>query len=243
LGYGYFKYEAEKQRILADLSMARAVNFYAGLKPDRYGRLPCPIHHGANNNFKIYEKSFEGDAFYCFTCKAHGSVIDLVRQMFGLGYIEAMKKIDKDFGFRLFDKQAISDREFLLNYKRRKARENAKSNILKIRRKYVTMIKDAQAEYDGLFKDRQRLQSYAGDKSFKNIDEFDKYADDLYVYAVNELPRLEFEIDRAADRIQGIKERLKAEEQAENERLKAELERLERSERTEGGGNLKYGNT
>ena len=41
------------------------------------------------------------DYYYCFSCGAHGDVINLVQQHFGLSLIDAAKKIITDFNLNI----------------------------------------------------------------------------------------------------------------------------------------------
>jgi len=63
-----------------------------GFDTPRVHRIPCPIHHGEKRNFAFWD-----DRFKCFVCGAHGTVIDLVMQLFNLPFQDALKKIDQDF--------------------------------------------------------------------------------------------------------------------------------------------------
>lgn len=84
-----------------------------GYEPSNRGRIPCPIHHGKNNNFSYTDK-----LFYCFKCHASGDVIDLVAQLYNLNFKDALRKIGNDFGlsetrftYRDKMKQRESERE------------------------------------------------------------------------------------------------------------------------------------
>ena len=65
-----------------------------GLDVDMHGRCPCPVHHGEKNNCKLYPGN---RGFYCFTCHASGGTIDLVRQVNGCGFMDAVRWINDTF--------------------------------------------------------------------------------------------------------------------------------------------------
>ena len=81
--------------IRASVSMTQAVEFY-GLEPNRAGFISCPFHPEKTASCKIYD-----NGFYCFGCHAHGSVIDFVMQYFQMDFMDAVGKINDDFGLNL----------------------------------------------------------------------------------------------------------------------------------------------
>ena len=58
----------------------------------------CPFHGEKTPSFKINNTN---DTFHCFGCGKHGTVIDFVAKMFSLTSIEAVKKLNQDFGLNL----------------------------------------------------------------------------------------------------------------------------------------------
>lgn len=64
-----------------------------GFTPNRQGFICCPFHHEKTPSLKLYP-----DSWYCFGCKAGGSVIDFVERIEGYSEpIEAVKKLIADF--------------------------------------------------------------------------------------------------------------------------------------------------
>lgn len=92
-----------------------AARFY-GLDVKHNNTACCPFH--ADDKPSL---SFSKGYFRCFGCGAHGDSVNFVAQYFGLKPIEAVKKLNKDFGLNLpIDKeQTREDREAI----RRKALE------------------------------------------------------------------------------------------------------------------------
>lgn len=68
---------------------------YTG-EPIRFNRMRCPIHHGKDQNLRIYPKSY-----YCWVCHAHGDVIQFVMSVLGLSFQDAMQRLNDDFNLGL----------------------------------------------------------------------------------------------------------------------------------------------
>ena len=67
-----------------------------GVEVHRGNMALCPFHRERHPSCKLYT-----DHYYCFGCQAHGDVIRLVQELFGLTPIEAVKQINSDFGLGL----------------------------------------------------------------------------------------------------------------------------------------------
>lgn len=67
-----------------------------GVEVHRGNMALCPFHRERHPSCKLY-----ADHYYCFGCLAHGDVIRLVQELFGLTPIEAVKQINNDFGLGL----------------------------------------------------------------------------------------------------------------------------------------------
>ena len=69
-----------------------------GLEPNRDGRCRCIFHNDRTPSMKLYD----GDrGFYCFTCHAHGDVIDLMARIGDCGKAEAMQRLNTVYGIGL----------------------------------------------------------------------------------------------------------------------------------------------
>lgn len=79
-----------------------------GYTPNRGGYICCPFHTEKTPSLRAYQ---EGRRFKCFGCGAGGSVIDFVMLLFGLGFREAVFKINYDFGLNLLAGRPNSIRE------------------------------------------------------------------------------------------------------------------------------------
>ena len=67
-----------------------------GVEVHRGNMALCPFHRERHPSCKLYE-----DHYYCFGCQAHGDVIRLVQELFGLKPIEAVKQLNSDFALGL----------------------------------------------------------------------------------------------------------------------------------------------
>lgn len=112
------------ERIKATVTVPMLLKEY-GLVPDgRARRIPCPIHHGENNNFSV-----KRDFYKCFVCGAGGDVIDLAMQLENCDFLTACNKLDEMFGLGL-DKPPT-----LTQYRRTNARQK-EAKRLKAAREY-----------------------------------------------------------------------------------------------------------
>lgn len=81
-----------------------------GITLDRNGMVCCPIHGEKTPSLKVYDDPRRG--WHCFGCHAGGDVIDMVCKVEGVGFIEAIKRIDARFNLgipfsRPTDKEAV----------------------------------------------------------------------------------------------------------------------------------------
>lgn len=127
-----------KQRV----SMAEALSLY-GLSYSGK-RIPCPIHGGKGDNFSV-----KNGAFRCFTCGAHGTVIDFVMQMDGLTLSEAANKLAEAFGIAV---RANTPAE-------RKARQRGILARLKAKKERYERERASRKSLDRLCAARERLEA------------------------------------------------------------------------------------
>ena len=67
-----------------------------GLEVNRHHKALCLFHNDHHESM-----SFKNNRFKCFACGAGGSAIDLVAKLFDLEPLEAVKKLNADFGLGL----------------------------------------------------------------------------------------------------------------------------------------------
>lgn len=58
----------------------------------------CPLHAEKSASFHVTEKPGQVGGFHCYGCGAHGTVIDLVMALDGLGFGDAVKRLAKENG-------------------------------------------------------------------------------------------------------------------------------------------------
>lgn len=83
----------EEVKELVDVGAAAR---HYGVEVHRGNMALCPFHRERTPSCKLYE-----DHYYCFGCQAHGDVIRLVQELFGLKPIEAVKQLNSDFALGL----------------------------------------------------------------------------------------------------------------------------------------------
>ena len=71
----------------------KAAAEHFGLRVGKDGFIRCPFHNDKHPSMKLYK-----DNYHCFACLAHGDVISLTAQIFGISQYEAAKKLAADFG-------------------------------------------------------------------------------------------------------------------------------------------------
>jgi len=73
-----------------------------GIETERRGSLTralCPFHQDSRPSLNLYQADSTSPAHYhCFACGAHGSAIDLVKQVEGLEFLPAVKWLTHQFG-------------------------------------------------------------------------------------------------------------------------------------------------
>ncbi len=105
----------------------------------------CPFHRERNPSCKLY-----ADHYYCFGCQAHGDVIKLVQELYGLTPIEAVKQINSDFGLGLDvdkppDMEAINRR--CREIAERKAEQAQTEHMYDVLLRYYTLLDKYKIRY------------------------------------------------------------------------------------------------
>lgn len=166
-----------------------------GVEVHRGNMALCPFHRERTPSCKLYE-----DHYYCFGCQAHGDVIRLVQELFGLKPIEAVKQLNSDFGLGL-DLDKPPDMEKV----NRRRREIAERKAEKARLEHM---------YDVLLRYFTLLDKYKMRYAPKTPDE---ETDRRFVYALQNIGYAEYMLEAF--------NRFDKEQQAE---VKLEVDRIER---------------
>ena len=166
-----------------------------GVEVHRGNMALCPFHRERHPSCKLYD-----DHYYCFGCQAHGDVIKLVQELFGLKPIEAVKQINSDFGLRL-DVDKPPDMEKINRRRQEIARQKAEQanmeRMYDILLRYYTLL------------DRYKMQ-YAPKAPDDEID-------GRYVYAVHHIEYAWY-----------LLETFNRTDAAEQLEIKTEVDRIER---------------
>lgn len=108
------KYGAHVERydvgdLLAKVSL-EDVATRLGIETERRGEITralCPFHADTRPSLNLFPASGNSLAHYhCFACGAHGSAIDLVKEVEGLEFLPAVQWLAQQFGIKPFRKQA-----------------------------------------------------------------------------------------------------------------------------------------
>ena len=93
---------ALSDKFTSRISMRDVANKY-GLKVTKSGFALCPFHEDRHPSMKIYDEI--GRGYYCFTCNKGGSIINFVMDYFKIDYVNALKKLDTDFGLNALEEK------------------------------------------------------------------------------------------------------------------------------------------
>ena len=182
----------EEVKSLVD--MPTAARHY-GIEVNRSNMALCPFHHERTPSMKLY-----ADHYHCFGCQAHGDVITLVQELFGLSAMDAVRQINSDFSLCLDvdkppDIEAVNRRRTIIA--RQKAEKMKSEQMYDVLLRYYTLL------------DKYKIR-YAPKNSDEEMDE-------RFVYALQNIGYAEylFEMFHCASK----------EQQKE---LKQEVDRIER---------------
>ena len=121
------------ETVKAAVTPRRAAERY-GLPVRQGNMICCPFHDDRTPSMKLNE-----DYFYCFGCGAHGDVIALTAQLFGLQPAEAAKKLAADFGITE-QKPSV-----LAKLKRGKSQAEAERRCFRVLGDYLQILQDWKA--------------------------------------------------------------------------------------------------
>ena len=127
------------QMIKDSVKMPEIIKFY-GFKVKNGNRIQCPIHNGKDYNF-----GFKSDFWNCFVCGKHGDQISFVQHVFGIGFQDAIKKLNEDFGLGFPIGESI-DREKRLELKKRS--DERKKKIEEENQKREELISNYWSAFD-----------------------------------------------------------------------------------------------
>ena len=171
--------------IKQSLSMQEVAEKY-GFYPNRAGFVQCPFHTGDHTaSLKVYTE--KGGGFYCFGCKAHGSVIDFVMRLFDCSFQTALERLNSDFGLGLCKQ----------TYREKKAARGAFMAMQRRIQEDAQRREEAERQYWAAF-DLWRIADMMS--IHYNPSETGGVILPGYAEAVKSLPQLEYELTIAEER-------------------------------------------
>ncbi len=85
------------------VTTAQAIEYYTHQQPKR-GRYLCPFHPDHHPSLTI-----KNGFWQCWSCGEHGDIIDFVMKYFGIGFQEAICRINDDFDLGLELGEHVND--------------------------------------------------------------------------------------------------------------------------------------
>ena len=171
--------------IKQSLSMKQVAEKY-GVFTNSSGFAKCPFHAGDHTpSLKIYPE--KGGGFYCFGCKAHGSVIDFVMLLFDCSFSTAMERLNNDFGLGLCKQ----------TYREKKAARDSFMAMQRRIREDEQKLEEAERQYWAAF-DLWRIADMTS--IHYTPSETGGIALPRYVEAVKSLPQLEYDLMLAEEK-------------------------------------------
>ncbi len=149
----------------------RTVMEQAGIVFNRSNMCKCPFHPDKTASMKVKP---DDKKYFCFACGEKGDAIDFVSKYYGLPPVEAAKHIADDFGIA-YDRQVRSPPKPV---KREKSPEQVLAET-------ITRTFRVLSDYLHLLKEWKR------DFPPQSMDDID----DRYVEAVQNIPKLEYQLD------------------------------------------------
>ena len=169
-----------------------------GVEVHRGNMALCPFHRERHPSCKLY-----ADHYYCFGCQAHGDVIRLVQELFGLSAIEAVKQINSDFALGL-DLDKPPDMEAVARRRReiaeRKAEKARAEHMYDVLLRYFTLLDKYKMRYAPKTPDEDRLSSARLDRRFvyalQNIGYAEYILEAFNHYDKEQQKKIKPEVDR-----------------------------------------------
>lgn len=81
--------------IVRSISPAEVIERYTGNRP-QHNKYLCPFHRDKHPSLSV-----KTDIWRCWSCGKGGNVINFVQEYFGLGFVDACRKLNDDFNLGL----------------------------------------------------------------------------------------------------------------------------------------------
>jgi len=76
----------------------RALLEHNGIKVGRHGFCVCPLHGDKDASLKVYGGE---RGWTCYGCHKGGDVINMAKELYGVGLFDAIRRLDSEFGLNL----------------------------------------------------------------------------------------------------------------------------------------------
>lgn len=164
------------------LTMDQVARRY-GFEPTRAGFMKCPFHHERTASLKIYPGH---KGWHCFGCGKGGSVIDFVMELYGIGFAQAVVRLNADFGLGLTAERPSP---------------SARTKVLEERRRAAEKARRMREEYWVLAREHLFLREYI--RRFEPTrEEWESGdVDPVYIWALKRLPEAEFRCEELSWRL------------------------------------------
>ena len=163
-----------------------------GVEVHRGNMALCPFHRERHPSCKLYE-----DHYYCFGCQAHGDVIKLVQELFGLSPIEAVKQLNSDFALGL-DVDKPPDMEKVNRRRReiaeRKAEKARLEHMYDVLLRYFTLLDKYKMRYAPSFPDDETDRRFV--YALQNIGYAEYMLEKFNRFDKEQLEEIKLEVDR-----------------------------------------------
>ena len=131
----------------------------------RNGMCRCIFHDDRTPSMKLYPENY-----YCFGCGAHGDVVALVAELFGLKQYDAAQKIAADFGI-----VHNSTDQSITQYKRTPSQREMESRAFRILYGYCLLLKQWRIDYAPKNENDELHPLFV--ESLTNLDLYGHYCD------------------------------------------------------------------
>ena len=129
---------------------------HAGIQADRRGMAVCPFHGDRDASLKVYRDPRRG--WHCYGCHAGGDVIDFAMRLYGVGFREAVSRINEEFalGLPIGEPMTGTQRRAM-----REEIERAKQARLVLQRREHEAENDYWEAYDAWLRNERIMQENA----------------------------------------------------------------------------------
>lgn len=143
--------EIIKERVTAREMMERV-----GVQVDRRGMAVCPFHGDSDASLKVYRDPRRG--WHCYGCHAGGDVIDFAMRWYGLGFKDAVARINEEFalGLPIGEPMTVAQRRAV-----REEIERARQERQALQRRTAEAESAYWAAYDAWLDNERTLQENA----------------------------------------------------------------------------------